>query len=143
MLSKEQKIATVKRLFNALWNDRNYDIVDEICDPTVFVDHAAGYLGPSTGPIKLITQIFVQTMPDLRLRQDEIYVDEDNVIILWTINGTHTGEFPNSGVPPSGKPIEVYGFIRVRFRDDGRIVERWGFPIKNTAITFKEMGVPI
>jgi hypothetical protein len=143
MSAAEQKKETVQRLFDALWNDKNYAIVDEICDPEVFVDHAAGYLGPGTYPIKLITQLFTATMPDLVMHQDELYVDGDNVICLWTITGTHTGEFPNSGVPASGEVKTLHGFIRLRFGEDGRVVERWGFPIRDTALVFKTMGVPI
>ena len=49
--------------------------------------------------------------------------DDDNVAVVYTLMGTHDGEF--QGIAPAGKKIEVRG-LQIGPFENGQIVERWG-----------------
>jgi steroid delta-isomerase-like uncharacterized protein len=65
---------------------------------------------------------FTAAFPDARIDVHSSIGEGDLVSTLWTIRGTHQGEF--QGVPASGRPIEMPGvdFSRV---EGGKIAEHW------------------
>jgi predicted ester cyclase len=65
---------------------------------------------------------FREGIAGLRVDVDEALVDQDVVVVRFTIRGRHDG--PVLGVEPTGRPVAVpaVGFFRVRH---GRVVESW------------------
>lgn len=61
--------------------------------------------------------------PDAHIEPRHNVVDDDHVVIAYTLTGTHQGDF--NGVAPTDRKIEVNGIQMARF-EDGLIVERWG-----------------
>jgi predicted ester cyclase len=60
--------------------------------------------------------------PDLTLTADEVVAASDRVAILWTMSGTHQGEF--LGAPPTGNSIATSGIDIYRIAN-GQIAEIW------------------
>jgi steroid delta-isomerase-like uncharacterized protein len=68
---------------------------------------------------------FWTAMPDIRWTIEALVAEEDQVATLWTVEGTHGGEFfhPALGrASPTGKPVRSTYMVIHRIVD-GRIVE--------------------
>lgn len=61
-------------------------------------------------------------LPDLSVSIDDLVVSGDKVVILITLNGTHTGDL--MGIPATGKSLSVHGMVLSRLVG-GKIVEEW------------------
>lgn len=61
--------------------------------------------------------------PDAHIEPRHEVVDDDHVVVAYTLTGTHKGEF--EGIAPTDKKIRINGIQIGRF-EDGKIVERWG-----------------
>ena len=53
--------------------------------------------------------------PDQRFDVQEMFADNDAVVVSWFWHGTHLGEI--AGFPPTGKPIRMSG-ITIYYFDD-------------------------
>lgn len=60
--------------------------------------------------------------PDLRVEIDELLIAGDATVLVFTLTGTHRGEF--LGIPATGRSVNIQGMMRSRFRD-GRIADEW------------------
>ncbi|MEM7554878.1 MAG: ester cyclase [Cyanobacteria bacterium P01_A01_bin.84] len=63
-----------------------------------------------------------QGFPQLKQTIEAVVTEDDKVVYLHTLEGSHTGNF--IGVPPTGKSVKVTGFTMVRIVE-GKIVEMW------------------
>lgn len=90
------------------------DVVDH--DPTP--DQAPGM----QGIVDFWTE-FTTAFSDVALTPETLVADDDQVTGVFTITGTHDGEF--QGHAPTGRSFTVRGIQVAKFRD-GKIVERWG-----------------
>lgn len=53
---------------------------------------------------------------------DEMIAEGDRVMVRWTFNGIHQGEY--LGIPPTHKPVSYTGIYIFRIQD-GQIAEVW------------------
>jgi predicted ester cyclase len=65
-----------------------------------------------------------------------IVAEDDRVIYLGRITGTHTGSFFQYG--PTGNKVDVFGINDFRLRD-GKVIERWG--IFDVLGMMRQMGI--
>jgi predicted ester cyclase len=63
---------------------------------------------------------FYAGFPDLRHAVEETVADDANVVVRFTLRGTHRGEF--MGIQPTGKEIEV-GAIAILSTANGKVTE--------------------
>ena len=59
---------------------------------------------------------------DWTMTIDEMIAEGDRVMVQWTFNGTHQGEF--NSLAPTGKPVSYSGINIFRIAD-GKIAEVW------------------
>lgn len=123
---QERNKAVVMRNYEEIWNQRKYEVADEVVDesfqdhpPTRFFD--VGLTGPAS--LKEATRHFHEAFSDFHDRAENIVAEGDRVAYLGTISGTHDGEL--FGFPATGKKMEVRGVNFFRLAN-GKIVERWG-----------------
>jgi len=64
--------------------------------------------------------------PDIQITIDDIITEGDKVVTRWTYQGTHTGQSPTLGIPPTGKKVIFTGCSVTHWRD-GKIVETWNY----------------
>lgn len=121
-MSKEQNTKAQERLGELLAN-HDVEHLDEVFDTNV-VDHdpAPGQAAGVEG-IKQFWTGFFTAFPDAALSPETLVADDDNVVVAFTITGTHDG--PLMGVQPTGKSISVRGIQIGRF-EGGKLVERRG-----------------
>ena len=104
----------VLRLWEEVWNNRNFDLVDEIMSPN-YAEHE-----------KRFAPGWLAGFPDTHFTVEEMIAEGDKVVSRITFRGTHQGEY--MGIPATGKRVEVKA-VWIHRLDDGRIVEgkQWGF----------------
>ena len=66
--------------------------------------------------------MYLDAIPDLRVKIEELVVDGDKVAVRRSYEGTHRGA--TLGIPATGKQLRVGGISIFRL-DKGRIAEHW------------------
>jgi predicted ester cyclase len=125
MTQSEANKAVYRRMVDEVVNQGNFDVVEELFDPS-YVDHGAPPGMPEgLEGVKWIFGAFRAGFPDVKFTIDDMVSQGDVVATLVHGEGTQTGPFMN--IPPTGKHARwrSVGFFRVR---DGKIVEHWGIP---------------
>ncbi|MFN7945698.1 MAG: ester cyclase [Blastocatellia bacterium] len=114
--------ALVRRQFEELINRRNLSVVEQDIAGD-FVDHEAP-TGTPPGPVwvKHWIRTLLQVVPDLHVTIEDIFAEDDRVVVRNTWRGTHTGFF--LGLAPTGRKFVLKGIVIWRIAD-GRLKERW------------------
>jgi steroid delta-isomerase-like uncharacterized protein len=117
-------LATMARMTQAI-NDGTLDDLSDMFAEDL-VDHAAtAHVAPANGKhisgFKEYFGALREAFPDLTLEPNYIDATDADVVMQFTVNGTHRGKF--LGIEPTGMNISVTGMHIVRFVD-GKIVER-------------------
>jgi predicted SnoaL-like aldol condensation-catalyzing enzyme len=121
-MSTEENKQLVLRWREELWNNRNLNVLDELCAPD-YVGHIAGIPESVRGREALI-QLFAAYLAalDTHVTPEFLVAEGDMVVVRDTNWVKHTGEF--RGVPPTGKEgsltsTDIYRIV------DGKVVEQW------------------
>ena len=113
----------VRRLYEEVWNMRNLEVARELISPSHGVqvmDAADSGIGPEAYA-RIVTE-FVRGFPDLKFTVLDIIAENDKVVALWNISGTHQGEF--RGIAATGKKMSVDG-ITINQLADGKIMDSY------------------
>ncbi len=121
-MSAENK-AVVRRLIDEVWNQRTFDVLDDLFAADALV-HDSGAPLPTRGPTCAREGIGAAcaAFPDIRINIDDLFASDDKVVLRWSSHGTHRGEL--QGIPPTNRPMTMTGIAIYRFAD-GKIVEEW------------------
>jgi predicted ester cyclase len=118
----ETNKAAVRRFYDEIFNGKNLDVIDEMCDVN-FVDHSPlPNQAPGRQGVKDVLRLYTRAFPDMRVTVEELIGERDLVAARFTGQGTHLGEL--FGTPPTGRKIVFNGIDVIRFRD-GKAVEVW------------------
>jgi predicted ester cyclase len=112
-MTPEQNKAVVRRVWDDVWNGRDAIAIDELFAP----DHAAYE--------HAFMPTWLAAFPDWRFEVEEMTAEADRVVTRFVGRGTHrgeTGSFGLAGLAPTGRTVELRGYITHRLRA-GRIVE--------------------
>jgi steroid delta-isomerase-like uncharacterized protein len=113
----------VRRLYEEVWNMRNLEVARELISPSHGVqvmDAADSGIGPEAYA-RIVTE-FVRGFPDLKFTVLDIIAENDKVVALWNISGTHQGEF--RGIAATGKRMSVDG-ITISQLANGKIMDSY------------------
>ena len=121
-MSVEENKTLIRRLYDEVFANWNLDVVDELIGPE-FVGHEMPP-GTTRGPVgfKQFYESLRSAFPDLRYTVDDVIAEGDRVVVRWTWQCTHQGDF--MGVAATGKRATVTGMAIYRVAD-GKCVERW------------------
>lgn len=121
-MSEELK-AKSRRFFEEIWNQGNFDELDELVSPDL-VSHTNASPEPIRGPegIKAFIGGFRAAFPDIRMTVEDQVAEGDTVVNRWTATGTHRGEL--MGISHTGKQVTVSGITIARYAG-GRAVQSW------------------
>ncbi|MEV5278686.1 ester cyclase [Streptomyces sp. NPDC051994] len=114
---------TARRFFHEIASGGNLDAIDE-----VFADDYADHdilkeQDTVVGSDGIRNDVAGwRSAFDFAFELDRQICEGDDVVTLWTLNGTHTGDF--RGVPATGKQVSMTGTTIFRFKND-RIQEGW------------------
>lgn len=103
--------AMVGRLVEEVMNDRDLDLLDELCMPQ---------LAPK---LRTAFSSFAAAFPDWHQELVEIVAEGDAVVARFRCHGTQTGDW--EGLPASGQTMKIDEVYFFRFARD-RIRSMWG-----------------
>ena len=121
----DENKATVRRVYDEVFNQGNLSVVDELFAPDYVLHDPGVPAGELLGLEAFKEQwvsMFRTAFPDLRIVIDDQVAEGDKVVSRYTGSGTHQGEL--RGFPPTNNRVEVTGTITSRFAE-GKIVEEW------------------
>lgn len=112
---------TLVRDYLEAFNDRDEEALRGMLAEDV-VEH--GLHEELHGPAAVIDylQAHLEMFPDYTGETEAIVAEEDNVVVRYSVSGTHTGEYRD--VEPTGHTVEWTGMVMYRI-EEGRIAEIW------------------
>ncbi|PYQ33839.1 MAG: ester cyclase [Acidobacteria bacterium] len=116
----EKRKAVARRVFVEIFNQGRFEVANEIYAKD-FVNHGV------TRDVGLkedqdAARGWRSAFPDLRTKIDKALVDGEFVTVLWSGEGTNTGE--GNGLPATGKTLKGRGITIWRI-SGGKIREEW------------------
>lgn len=118
--STESRKSVARRVFDEIFNQGKFEVADEIYARD-FVNHGA------TRDIGLkedqeAARGWRSAFPDLRMTVEKALAEGEFVTVLWSGEGTNTGE--GNGLPATGKKLKGRGITIWRI-SGGKIREEW------------------
>lgn len=123
-MSSDECKTVIRRLFEEVINQRNYDLLDELVAPD-FVLHSV-ILGEVHGgaAYKQGVLALLDPCPDFHATVEDLIAGENNTVIArLTYRATDTGGFVK-GHAPTGKPFEFTAIYLWRLAN-GKVAELW------------------
>lgn len=119
-----QNINLVRKLFD-LYNKNDIDrlnAIEEILAPNLQLHDPS--IANKSGPQALLQaeSCYIKAFPNKMTKIDQIFANEDQVVVRWITNGTHRGEYQGSG--PTNKNFKISGISIYRI-SNGKISEIW------------------
>ena len=108
----------VRDLLDA-WNTQDIERIKAFYTPE-YEGVDVGQAEPQQGQrgISRSVERYLQAFPDLRFVEEEIVVQGNRAVLVWTAHGTHGGKLMR--IPPTGRKIEVRG-TSVLTVEDGKV----------------------
>lgn len=130
-MSTEANAMLARRWFTEGWVG-NLDLADDLFAAN-FTNNGkrVGPAGPKRNVMNRLTGF-----PDMQSSIEEQIALDDKVVTRVVWRGTHLGLY--SGVPPTGKAVEVMAIILWRFQE-GKVVEDW--TVGDQFGLFQQLGV--
>ncbi len=125
-MSIEDNKATVRRVFEEVWNQGQVALIDELCAPdAIFHNPQAPDVHTREDVKRMITQ-GLSAFPDFHFTIEDMIAEGEQVVARLTYRATHTGEFvmPGMRFPATGKQMTGPEIFIARFAG-GKIVEAW------------------
>ncbi len=127
-ISEEEAIVLLDKALE-IWNDGNLALVEDVFAPEVvartstFAEDIVGLEG-----IKNWVKFARTAFPNMHMTFDEIIVKGNNIVGLFTVTGTNTGELsmPSGDLPPTGQKVRFSGLGIDRVKN-GKITEELVF----------------
>jgi predicted ester cyclase len=117
--------ATVRRLFDEVWNGRRTDVIDELYSPEFTVDYTPH--APVRHGLESVREMVDRawtTFPDYHEELLGLVVGEDQAAVHLRISGTQLGAW--GPLPPTGKRLEFEEMLILTFDRDGRVLHQRG-----------------
>jgi predicted ester cyclase len=119
----EANEAKTRRLYHAVWNERQVELVSEWVAPE-FVGHYSAYPEPVRGVegFRGFVTDLLTAFPDLRMELQETLAVDDKVVSRVRMTGTHSRAL--FGFAPTGRQVDAE-CIAIEHYVDGLCVEEW------------------
>lgn len=123
MGTSEENLDKTRRLYQAVWNERKLELVDEWVT-TDFIGHHTAYPEPLIGieAFRGFVSDLIAGFPDLTMTVQDSIASGDLVASRIVMSGTHRGEL--LGYAPTSLPVNVE-FIGIERYQDGLCSEEW------------------
>jgi steroid delta-isomerase-like uncharacterized protein len=135
-MSAEQNKAIVRRFVEAVLNQRNLTLLDEVIHQDHVEHNAPPGVEPGIEGMRSGLQRFFAAFPDFHSTIEQQIAEGDRVVTHYTNRGTHQGDL--FGIPPSDKAV-AYTTMDVIRIENGKIAERWS--IDDNLTRFQQLGL--
>jgi len=119
--AEQRNLATSRRWLEEVFNAHQLDAVENIISPAYVNVGTTAATGIAAG--RQVIEQADRWAPDRRIEIKYIAAREDVVLVLFSLSGTHTGEF--DGIAPTSKRFSVWLSDVFRFDADGNMIEGW------------------
>jgi steroid delta-isomerase-like uncharacterized protein len=119
----EENKTIVGRVWEEFFIQGNLDKADEFFSPD-YVNHDPAAPKDRHGPEELrqFLSMYRNAFPDMQFSIEDVIAEGDQVVVRWTLRGTHQGEL--MGIPPTNNQVTVTGMSIERVSGE-KIVETW------------------
>lgn len=142
MSSTEKNKATIRSIYEDCLNKRDYNlseklIGDEYTGPTREKGNA-GFLAT--------VQPIIRAFPDIQWTVEDLFAEDDKVVVRWSWTGTHKEAFRN--FPATGKAMTNHAIAIYQLKD-GKVINAWmesdrlGFLQQIGAVSLDVFGTPV
>lgn len=123
-MDKNQHISLIKRLFSEGYSQgRNPSVFDEVLSEDVITHDASNpNFPPGLEAYKRFENNYLQAFPDKICTIDDIFANEDHVVVCWTVKAANQGDLPH--IPATGNSITISG-INIFHFSNGKVVNIW------------------
>jgi steroid delta-isomerase-like uncharacterized protein len=134
-----QQAEAMGNIYTQARNEHNPDMLNQVYLPDVVV-HDPMVAEPIQGldALKQYYERSQMAFPNLKISLDDLYVDGDHVIWVWTFTGTNTG--PMGDTPPTGKSVTFKG-VAIDKISNGKIAEEWLY--FNALVPYTQLGMTV
>ena len=113
--------AAADALFRA-WNDHDVEaILERLTDDVAWIDPSLDEPARGKEAVAAHLKDMFSSFTDLHLLTEDFHLfpnaDEAAIVSTWTLTGTMTGAFQETGIPATGKHVKISGTNINRFRD--------------------------
>lgn len=117
----EENKRVVRRFYDEVLNSKAIDVLPEIAVAD-YEEHDM-LPGQGTGLAGLRDRVTMLTNAiDQRFTLEDVIAEGDRVVVRWTTNAKHVGDF--LGIPSTGKTYSIPGIDIYRLQD-GKMAEHW------------------
>lgn len=137
-MSIDDNKAVVRRLFDEVWNGRQFDVIDELYAADYVVDYRP-YAPLRTGRevVREMVERAWTTTPDYHEELLGMVAEGDVVAVHLRITGTQLGAW--GPVPPTGRRLDFEEIVLLTFNADGQVVHQRG--IVDNLLGLRQVGV--
>ena len=113
--------ALVRKLFSALFDDRDFDTVRGYwTERSVDFFLAAGVTARGPDELEAFFRSMFEAMPDFRLQIEHVVASGNDVVVQWQAEATFTGK-PFLGIAATGRRVHLRGVDVIRLDADGKL----------------------
>lgn len=112
----------IRRMEDAIFNQRNLDAIDEFIAPNYVLRRAPEGTPTGRDAVRGSMAAYLAGFSDLHVEVDELIGEGDKVVARLTYSGTHDGDL--FGIPATQRRVSVRQFAVYRIAG-GRVVEEW------------------
>jgi steroid delta-isomerase-like uncharacterized protein len=117
----EENRARARRWMDEVWNQRREDTIDEMLAVNA-LGHMEGAEVRGPAQFRQVRDQLIGAFPDLSIVVEDTVAEGDNVVVRWSVRGTHTGG--TLGIEATRRPVDFRGITWFRFAN-GKLVEGW------------------
>jgi predicted ester cyclase len=111
-MALEENKRVVRRFFEELFGTGNLNVLDELVAPHAVHAASTSNWEPGREGFRKHVLWIHNAYPDMHLTVEELVAEGEQVVVFFTIRGTHQGEF--WGVQPTGRHIVLNAVSRLR-----------------------------
>ena len=103
--TNEQNTATVRRVFEDIWNEKRRDLIDELFSEDLR-SHGFGTEDGDLDTYKQHYDAITTAFPDITFDMEAVFSGEGMTGTIWTATGTHEGELMGVEAIPELVPAD-------------------------------------
>lgn len=120
MNNSQQYINQIRSLFEEVYNKGNLSFCDNLFDSKLKINDPNASHKEGLKNFKEMETLYKKAFPNKKAKIDSISATDNEVIVCWTCNGTHKGEF--RGLSPTNKEFKISGISIYHFTN-GKVTE--------------------
>ncbi len=124
-MSIEENKVLVWRALEMFWNTHNPETGAEFYAPDLINNDPQAPQVTNLEGLKAYAHVLFTAFPDFHVVMHDEIAEGDKVAKVWSISGTHQGDF--QGLPPTGKHVAMSGITVYRVVNDKIAELTWSY----------------